>query len=163
MTQNSLSDMPFLLRDVSRLFAVNFERHEGGINLSLTECRVLAYLQRHGGVSQARLAFLTDTDPMTLGRLLTRMEADGVVERRANPADRRSRALYLTPAAEPLLTRIWHQGDQARERALQGIPAQERKQLVALLQRVHDNLAALLPGVAELPHRKGGAKGASSC
>lgn len=158
-----MRNLAFLLRDVSRLFAVNFERHEGGVNLSLAECRVLAYLQRHEGVSQARLAYLTDTDPMTLGRLLTRMEGDGLVERRNNPADRRSRALYLTPAAAPVLERIWKHSDRARARALQGVTAEERKQLLALLEQVHGNLAALLPDVADIASVQPSGRRKKSC
>ena len=61
----------FLIRDLSRLYARNFERHSVDLGLTLDQCKALCYLQRNEGISQVRLAYLTDIDPMTLGRLLT--------------------------------------------------------------------------------------------
>src|SRR5450759_1266799 len=89
----------FLLKDVSRLYSRNFERHATELNLTLAQCKVLSYLQRNEGISQVRLAYLTDTDPMTLVRILDRMERDGLIERRPDPqptgltAFRRARGL----------------------------------------------------------------------
>lgn len=139
----------FLLKDLSRLFASNFERHSAPLGLTLVQCKVLAYLQRNEGISQARLAFLTDTDPMTLGRLLERMSADGLVERRIDPADRRARCIYLCEAALPVLDEIWRLSDLVRGEAMSGISATERALLLQLMQRVHANLDVLTPGVAD--------------
>jgi DNA-binding MarR family transcriptional regulator len=140
----------FLLKDVARLTARNFERHAADVQLGLTlpQCRVLVYLQRNEGVSQVRLAYLTDTDPMTLVRILDRMESDGWVERRPDPADRRARRLFLKPAAMPVLKQIWAIGDRSRAEALAGLEATEREQLLDLLERIHGNLNALV-GTAE--------------
>jgi len=114
-----------------------------------SQCRVLVYLQRNEGISQVRLAYLTDTDPMTLVRILDRMESDGWLERRLDPADRRARRLYLKPNALPVLKQIWTIGDRSRNEALVGLEAGQRSQLLDLLERVHDNLNTLLPGNAE--------------
>jgi MarR family transcriptional regulator for hemolysin len=147
----------FLLRDVSRLHARNFERQSQELGLSLTQCQVLAYLQRHQGVSQARLAELLDMDPMTLGRLLERMAADGLVDRQADPQDRRAHRVMLLARALPLLDQIWQLADRARAQSLAGLSAAERSALMGLLQRVHGNLDALMPGAADTaalaPHR----------
>lgn len=139
----------FLLKDVSRLFARNFERHAAGLGLTIDECRVLAHLARNEGVSQARLAVLTDTDPMTLGRVLARMEEAGFVERRTHPGDARCHCLQLRAAAAPVLEEIWRHSDSTRKEAFAGLAATERQQLLALMLRVRDNLDALVPGVAD--------------
>ena len=47
----------FLLKDVARLYTRNFERHATDLNLTLPQCKVLCYLERHQGISQARLAY----------------------------------------------------------------------------------------------------------
>ena len=139
----------FVLKDVSRLSSLNFERHVAALNLTVAQCKVLAYLQRHEGCSQARLAYLTDTDPMTLVRILDRMESDGWVERRSDPADRRARKLYLRPSAGPVLKEIWHNADRARGEAMVGLSDADRDQLMNLLERVHANLSALVQSPAE--------------
>lgn len=144
-----LVNFGFLLKDVSRLFSRNFERHAAAHGLTLDQCRVLAHLSRNEGICQARLAYLTDTDPMTLGRLLTRMEERGLVERRALRGDRRVRALYLKPSAGPLLKTIWTLGEAALDEALTGLGAREKKSLLSAMQRIHANLDALVPGVAD--------------
>ena len=134
----------FLLKDISRLTTLNFAREAGEFKLTMAQCKVLIYLERHEGVSQARLAYLTDTDPMALVRILDRMEKDGWIERRPAPADRRARQLYLTKAASPVIDEVWRIADRARAASLAGLSAADRTQLVALLGRVHQNLHALV-------------------
>jgi len=143
------SNFGFLLKDVSRLFSRNFERHCAEIGLTLPQCRVLGYLQRNEGISQARLAELTVSDPMTLGRLLARMEALALVERRPDPSDGRARSLYLGSKAAPLLDEIWRLSQRTRAQALTGLDAADRGQLMALLQCIRDNLDAPMPDAAD--------------
>jgi DNA-binding MarR family transcriptional regulator len=140
---DSLQNFGFLIRDVSRLSAKNFGRHARELEVTVSQCKVLAYLQRHEGISQTRLAELTETDPMTLVRTLDRMEQDGWIERRADPEDRRAHRLHLRDAARPVLQRIWKIADQSRAEALGALSLAEREQLVSLLQRVHTRLSAL--------------------
>jgi DNA-binding MarR family transcriptional regulator len=146
---DSLANFGFLLKDVSRLYSRNFERHAAAHGLTLDQCRVLSHLSRHEGVCQARLADLTDMDPMTLGRLLARMEANGLIERRSVRGDRRVRALYLRKSSGPALETIWRLRDIALEEALADMGPRQRTQLMAAMGRVHGNLAALLPGMAD--------------
>ena len=134
----------FLLKDISRLTTLNFAREAGEFKLTMAQCKVLIHLQRNEGASQARLAYLTDTDPMALVRILDRMEKDGWIERRPDPADRRARQLYLTKAAMPVIDEVWRIADRARAASLAGLSAVDRTQLVALLGRVHENLYALV-------------------
>ena len=153
-----LANFGFLLKDISRLYSRNFERHAAQHGLTLDQCRVLGHLSRHEGVSQARLAYLTDTDPMTLGRLLGRMESNGLIERRASRGDRRIRTLYLCKPSGPVLRTIWRLRDQALEESLAGIGAREKKQLMRLLNHIHGNLDALVPGMADRGGRKPSAR-----
>src|SRR5207344_2660572 len=97
----------FLLVETSRRLVGRFEQRAREISLTLPQCKALTRLQRNEGVSQARLAELAGVDPMTMVRILDRMEADGLVERRPDPGDRRARCLYLTEKAGPLLEQIW--------------------------------------------------------
>jgi DNA-binding MarR family transcriptional regulator len=144
-----LRNFGFLLKDISRLYSLNFERHATELNLTLAQCKVLCYLQRNEGISQVRLAYLTDTDPMTLVRILDRMEGDRLIERRPDPVDRRARRLFLQASAVPVLRKIWRVSDRARAETMSGLSTGDRAQLVNLMQRIHSNLDALIPGAAD--------------
>jgi MarR family transcriptional regulator for hemolysin len=137
---DKIRNFGFLVRDVSRLCAKRFERNARELELTLPQCKVLAHLARNEGISQARLAELTETDPMTLVRTLDRMQQDGWIERRPDPADRRAHCLFLLDAARPILERIWKFADQTRTEALETLSQAEREQLVELLERVHGRL-----------------------
>jgi MarR family transcriptional regulator for hemolysin len=139
-----LRNFGFLVREVSSLSSLNFERHSGELGLTLPQCKVLAYLQRSEGISQKRLAELTDTDPMTLARTLERMEADGWIERKPDPSDRRARQLFLKPPGLKLLQGVWRVADRARAAAMSGLSAADRAQLMGLLERVRCNLTTAL-------------------
>jgi MarR family transcriptional regulator, transcriptional regulator for hemolysin len=146
-----LRNFGFLLKDVSRLSSRNFERHAAEVKLGLTleQCKVLVVLQRNQGINQKRLAELTDTDQMTLVRILDRMEQDEWIERRPDPQDRRAWRLHLKPAAAPILKRILTIADHARSELLAGLDAAERETLISLLERIHANLLALVPGAVD--------------
>jgi MarR family transcriptional regulator, transcriptional regulator for hemolysin len=145
MATDRLRNFGFLVRDVSRLSAKHFQRNARELELSLAQCKVLGYLSRNEGISQARLAELTETDPMTLVRTLDRMQQDGWIERRPDPADRRAHQLFLREAAKPVLQRIWKIADQARNEVLADLSTAEREQLIELLERVHRTLSRLDP------------------
>ena len=144
-TTDRLRNFGFLVRDVYRLYAKHFERYACEIELTLAQCKVLGHLSRNEGISQTRLAELTDTDPMTLVRTLDRMQQDQWIERRADPEDRRAHRLYLREAARPVVQRMWKIADQARQDALSALNVTEREQLVSLLERVHGVLLQLEP------------------
>jgi DNA-binding MarR family transcriptional regulator len=146
---DALGNFGFLLKDVSRLLSRDFERRCAEIGLTLPQCRVLGYLQRNEGISQARLAALTDSDPMTLGRRLAGMEAADLIERRPDPSDGRAHSLYLRPKAAPLLDKIWRLSEHTRAVALMGLDAADRAQLGALLLHIRDNLDAPVSERAE--------------
>jgi DNA-binding MarR family transcriptional regulator len=144
-----LRTIGFLLKDVTRLYTRRFEERAQGLSLTLAQCKALSYLESYEGVSQKRLAELTELDPMSLVRMLDRMEADGWVERRSDPADRRARSLCLTAKAKPILEHIATLAKETRAEALHGLNEEERTQLTRLLARVHENLISLKSSAAE--------------
>ena len=133
----------FLLRDVSRRYVNRFEHRAREISLTLPQCKVLVRLDKNEGVSQARLAELAQIEPMTMVRILDRMERDGWLERRPDPDDRRARRLYLSKRASPLLGEIWRLADLTLAETFAGISNARRDAFISLLQRIHDNVCAL--------------------
>jgi MarR family transcriptional regulator, transcriptional regulator for hemolysin len=130
----------FLLHDVARLMRKRFEQKARGLGLTRSQCSVLAHLARHEGIQQGGLAEILEIEPITLTRILDRLEQAELVERRAHPTDRRIRLLHLTPKAHPLLGEIFSIGAATREEALEGVAEAERDQVVAILSAMKANL-----------------------
>jgi MarR family transcriptional regulator for hemolysin len=133
----------FLLKEVTRRYTQRFELRASEFALTLSQCKALIRLEENEGVSQARLAELAEVDAMTIVRILDRMEADGVLERRPDPADRRARCLYLTSKAKPLLEQIWRLSDSIRAELFNGIAKSDRDVFMSVLERMHDNISVL--------------------
>ena len=135
-----ISSFGFLLSDVSRLYTRHFDRHTDEIGVTLAQAKVLAFLARNEACTQVQLAEICDIDPMTLVRILDRMENDGWIERRIDAGDRRVRRLHLCPAAQPVLDSIAELARRARAVALAGLSATQREDLLNMLEHVHQKL-----------------------
>jgi MarR family transcriptional regulator for hemolysin len=144
----------YLLKDVSRRYVARFERHAAEVSLTLMQCKVLLYLSKNEGASQVRLCDLTEIEPMMMVRILDRMEADKLLERRPDPADRRARRLYLTRKAAPTLAEIERISELTRNEIFAGVSKTDREAFLKVLERVHANVCALeaaAPAVATQP------------
>jgi MarR family transcriptional regulator for hemolysin len=133
----------FLLKEVSRRYVLRFEVRAREISLNLPQAKALVRLENNEGVSQARLAELAEVDPMTMVRMLDRMESDGLLERRPHPADRRARCLYLTAKAKPILAAIWRLSEETRAEVFAGVGKTERDVFMSVLERIDDNISRL--------------------
>jgi len=130
----------FLLHDVARLLRRRFEQHTKGNGLTRSQWHVLAYLAQNEGINQTRLAELLDIEPITVGRLVDKLQAMGLIERRPDLSDRRVWLLYTTPAATPQLAHLRQLGEVTRAEALADISDTDREHLVAVLQALKANL-----------------------
>jgi MarR family transcriptional regulator, transcriptional regulator for hemolysin len=146
---DKLRNFGFLLKDVSRRYVLRFEQRARAISLTLPQCRALVRLENNEGISQGKLAELVDVDAMTMVRIIDRMEDDGLLERRADPEDRRARRLYLTGKAKPLLKQIWRLAELTRAETFSGITAKERDAFMAVLEHMHRNVCACDDGPIE--------------
>lgn len=131
----------FLLKDIARLYGKKFDQRVRRLGLTLTQARAISYLLRHEGIHQAGLADLIEVEPITLARLLDRMEEAGWVERRPDPADRRARKLFLTDKVQPVLAQMQEISDEVRGDALAGLRHEQTELLIDLLRHVHANLS----------------------
>jgi DNA-binding MarR family transcriptional regulator len=129
-----------LLNDVSRLIRKKFDQRAKDLHLTRAQYYLLAKLSRHEGINQVGLAELLEVEPISAARLVDRMEAAGWVERRADPADRRARRLFLTPKSRPVIERMRRIASGIYEEALAGLDRAERERLIALLTHARRNL-----------------------
>ena len=130
----------FLLHDVARLLRKRFEQRAKGLGLTRSHWHALAYLYRNEGIHQGGLADLLELEPITLVRILDKLEERGLIERRQHASDRRVWVLYLKDAARPLLDDMRVIGDATRGDALAGLDEAERDQLMNMLTRMKTNL-----------------------
>ena len=133
----------FLLTDITRLMRRNFSRRAQPLGMTEGQWRLLARLSENQGISQAALADIMEVQPITLVRLIDRLEASGLVVRKPAPHDRRAFQLYLTPKAQPLLDRIWDFAHETREAAMAGLSAVAREQMIDALIDLKANLVRL--------------------
>src|SRR5262245_36882380 len=95
-------------------------------------------------IANSPLADMLDLQPITLTRLLDRLADNGLIERRADPNDRRANRLYLRPAAKPLLGRLADLGADIMETALDGVSSTSIERMLKELSAVKDNLRSAI-------------------
>jgi len=131
----------FLLNDSARLFRRAFNARTRGMGITALQWRLITYLKRHEGIRQGPLAELIEVEPITLSRMVDRLEEAGLIERRADPTDRRAWRLHLTSRAADLLHGARDLAETLTEEATEGLSAAELDQLITLVERVRANLS----------------------
>lgn len=134
----------YLIGDVSRMIRTVYDRRVEPLGLTRAQWRVMTRLNRLESCTQTELATELEIEKPTLGKLIERLEAKGWVERRADENDARSKRLFLTAAALPLLAEMSDRADEVIEGVFTGIGADESAQLRETLTRIKDNLAGML-------------------
>jgi DNA-binding MarR family transcriptional regulator len=132
----------FLLHDVARLMRRNFNRRVQCLGMTQEQCRVMLHLSRHQGIQQVDLADLLEIKPITLARLLDKLQESGLIERRRNPDDRRAFRLYLTDSAHAVVRDILAIAEDTRADINRDIPARDLEKLFSVLSCVKANLVA---------------------
>jgi MarR family transcriptional regulator, transcriptional regulator for hemolysin len=114
-------DLMFLLHDVARLLRVDADKRARAHGMTRAQWGILIWLERQSGLSQKELAELLEVEPITVARLIDRLEGRGMVERRSDPKDRRIWRLHLCPPAIPVLREIDRQRTEMRELVADGL------------------------------------------
>lgn len=114
------------------------------LGISRAQWTVLVRLERTEGLKQSELAEILDLQPISLTRLLDRLDENGLIERRADPNDRRVNRLYLKPAARPLLEQLAVLSESLMATVLEGIEPESMERMLRDLRVVKDNLRAAI-------------------
>ena len=114
-------DLMFLLHDVARLIRVDADKRAREHGMTRAQWGILIWLERQPGLSQKELAEILEVEPITVARLIDRLEARGMVERRPDPKDRRIWRLHLCSPAHPVLREIDRQRAQMRALTTDGL------------------------------------------
>ena len=133
-------DPIFLLHDVARIMRTRFDQWARAYGMTRAQGVILVRLERQPGISQNEMASICEVEPITVGRLVDRLEARGLIERRSDPTDRRVRRLHLLPAARPILADIHAYKSELTDLVTNGLPPQAVETLVEALMHMKNKL-----------------------
>lgn len=136
-----MDNLGSIISDAARMMRRAFDARARAIGVTRPQWQVLSTLVRHEGVNQGKLAEYLDVEPITVCRMVDRLQEADLVERRSDLADRRSWNLYLTPRAHDLLAQLRPLAETLVEEALDGFEITERETLQRLLEKLRMNLS----------------------
>ena len=137
-------EIAFMITDVSRMIGTYADQQGRVLGISRAQWTVLVRLERTEGLKQSELAEILDLQPISLTRLLDRLDENGLIERRADPNDRRVNRLYLMPAARPLLDELAVLSESLMATVLEGIGPESMERMLRDLKLIKDNLRAAI-------------------
>ncbi len=133
-----LYEMPgHLIRRLHQISTALFAARmaEAGIDLTSVQCATLVAVRGNAGIDQATLAGLIAYDRVTIGGVVDRLVAKGLVIREVSPRDRRARVLELSDAGQAQLDRAMPIAIAVQDDILEGLSTEERAGFVALLRK----------------------------
>jgi len=134
------AEMLVELHDVARLMRTRFDRRARAYGMTRAQAVILMRLERQPGMTQNEMAALCEVEPITVGRLVDRLEARAFLERRLDPSDRRIRRLYLLPDAAPVLTAIHRYKDELFQEVTEGLDDATMELVTNVLLKMKSNL-----------------------
>ncbi len=138
--RNPRREFAFLISDVARLLRTHADQRAGQFGMTRAQWAVLARLESNEGLKQSELADMLDLQPITLTRLVDRLCANGLIERRPDPDDRRAKRLYLTAQARPLMDRLAELGQDMMKAVLDGFDLATIERMILELSHAKENL-----------------------
>ena len=134
-----METLPFEIAETAHALRKAFDRRAVGLGVTRAQWKVLFRLTREPGLRQIDLADMLDIEPITLTRIIDRLEEAGLVERVSDPTDRRAWRLHVTAKAQPLVVKLRAVADEMIADAFAGIDPNEVEITRQVLARVREN------------------------
>jgi MarR family transcriptional regulator, transcriptional regulator for hemolysin len=142
LTSRDRHDFTQAISIVARRWRTRLDERLKPLDMSIARWGALYWLGQAGdGVSQATLAEMAGVEPPTLVRVIDQLEAQGLVERRVNAADRRVNLLHLTPAAKPLVAEIEAEAERLRVELLDGVSYEDYQAALGVIHKLRQRLS----------------------
>jgi DNA-binding MarR family transcriptional regulator len=138
-------DIAIRIAVLARLMRSDFDRRLSDMNITRSQWGLVAVVAGRPGATQRMIAEVLEMSEASAGRLIDRLCADGLLERRERDDDRRARAVYLTPAAEPLLARAAEIAKDNSARIFKGLSSEDLAVLQRSLAVIYDNVGKNAP------------------
>ena len=140
-----METLPFEIGETAHALRKAFDRRAVGLGVTRAQWKVLFKLTRYPGMRQIELADMLDIEPITLSRIIDRLEDGGLVERVADPADRRAWRLHVTVKAKPLVEKLRALAAEMTANAFAGIDPKDIEITRQVLARVRENASRAAP------------------
>ena len=140
-----MQTLPFEIGETAHALRKAFDRRAVGMGVTRAQWKVLFRVERVPGLRQIELADMLDIEPITLSRIVDRLEEAGLVERVADPADRRAWRLHVTAKAQPLIAKLHAVADEMIADAFAGIDPEHIAIAREVLARVRENASRAAP------------------
>ena len=145
-----MENFAFEVAETARLIKREANKRAAILGATKAQWRVLARLHRAGGgIRQVELAEALDVEPITLCRMIDRLEEAGLVERRRDAGDRRAWRLHLTAAAAPVIVKLEKMGIAFNADILAGVSEADRETARRVLARIRGNLDQIEQGIEQ--------------
>lgn len=143
--------LPYLLSDSSRLLRRAFDARVRTLGMTSQQARLLLILQVNEGENQGFYAEVLEVEPISLTRMIDRMEEAGLIERRRDPADRRAWRLFLTDRSRQLIDQVRACLTGLEDEMLTGLDEAQRAALAGMLETIRVNFSNVRP-IPEVNH-----------
>lgn len=133
--------LPWEIAETAHSIRRAYDRRATALGVTRAQWRVMLGLGRETNLRQVELADQLDIEPITLCRIIDRLEEAGLVERRRDPADRRAWRLALTDKATPILDQLRGLATEMGAEAFDGLEPAQIDAMRSGLARIRDNLS----------------------
>ena len=140
-----METLPFEIGETAHALRKAFDRRAVGLGVTRAQWKVLFRLTRQPGLRQIELADMLDIEPITLSRIVDRLEEAELVERVADPSDRRAWRLHVTARAQPLVEKLRQVADEMIAEAFAGIDGKDIEITRQVLARARENASRAAP------------------
>ena len=139
-TQDDIFDnTAFLITDVARRYRTNFDERIQHLHLLRSEWWLLSHLHFFEGSTQQELCDVMDITKGGMGKLIDRLETNGLVVRQTDESDRRTRRVFLAPKAKSLVNELQAFSKQVEAEALTAFKPAELRTFNRLLKKLRAN------------------------
>ena len=142
MLANPPPSLALLMHDISQRIRYAFDAKARDIGVTRQQWRTLFLLSRMDGPTQSEVADILEVERITLTRMIDRLADAGLVERRADPSDRRVWRVHLTEKASDIVDQLNEIGRSVEQTYMAAINPQEATLLFELLGRIRESMRA---------------------
>ena len=134
-----METLPFEIGETAHSLRKAFDRLAVGLGVTRAQWKVLFRVTRTPGLRQVELADMLELEPITLCRIIDRLEEAELVERSRDPDDRRAWRLHVTAKAQPLIEKLQEIGAELVAQAFAGIDAKDIATTRKVLAQAREN------------------------
>ncbi|MFN3515750.1 MAG: MarR family winged helix-turn-helix transcriptional regulator [Novosphingobium sp.] len=131
--------LAYLLSDSARLLRRAFDARVRELGMTSPQARLLLILGLNEGENQGFYAEQLEVEPISLTRMIDRMEESGLIERRRDPADRRAWRLFLTERSRQVIDQVRAKLTELEDEMVAGLEPVQRQALARFLETIRSN------------------------